>query len=579
LASVIYNKNRFKHTHDNTTLNQDDKFAFGLLERSVKEGYLNSKKLLGDFYYFGYGVAIDYKKSLQNHIDYANTQDGQENFRAGVEYYDNKKYNSQGWNIALVYITKASNLKKNINAQKFLFDTFYSGQNTAPFIKEIGELHKALADQKSDNENMDAGIRYFYRWRNPLTGLVYLHRAANQENPVALRILGDLYCYGNNVDKNYDKAKELHKLSSIQLSSRECFRIGESYYKGTRLFTKNHEIAFIYSNESITKDNYNTWRYLDDTYSFGDVVEIDEVKALRLHEIFAATLGEDNLIYVGQSYYSKEYYSIAAIYLTKIKRKDPAILRSLGDMYYYGKDIEKNYEKALWCHKVSANLLIQKLNCRIGLEYFNTTYKSKPNVKTGLIYINKAINQSSSTAARFIADKYYYGDDGIDKDHVKALEFYKTSAGCQDEYDNFRTGKDYYEGNGNYKKNTTVGLIYLNKAAFDRSYPEALQYLGDLFFYSDDGTDKDQAKAPEFHTMLADCLDGSDNFGKGRGYYEGKGDIKKNPIIGYIYISKALDEGCGHSSWYFKDIYYFGEAYEKYSKIGLDLRMTLENNI
>jgi TPR repeat protein len=320
LASVIYNKNRFKHTHEKSTLNQDDKFAFGLLERSVKEGYLNSKKLLGDFYYFGYGVAIDYKKNLQNHIDYANAQDGQENFRAGVEHYDSKKYNSQGWNIALVYITKASN-QKNINAQKLLFDTFYSGQNTTPFIKEIEELYKALADQQSDNENIDAGIRYLYRWRNPLAGLVYLHRAADQENPVALRILGDLYCYGNNVDKGHDKAKELQKSSSIQLSSRECFRIGKGYYKGSKLLTKNHEIAFIYLNESITKGNYETGRHLDDTYFPEDVVEIDEVKELQLHEIFAVTPGEDNLIYVGQSYFSKEYYSIAAIYLTKIKRR------------------------------------------------------------------------------------------------------------------------------------------------------------------------------------------------------------------------------------------------------------------
>jgi TPR repeat protein len=160
-------------------------------------------------------------------------------------------------------------------------------------------------------------------------------------------------------------------------------------------------------------------------------------------------------------------------------------------MYHYGKGIEKNYEKALWCHKVSANLSKQELNYRIGLEYFNTTYKPKPNVETGLIYINEAINQGSSTATRFIADKYYYDDDVIEEDHVKALEFYTMLADCQNGYHNFSAGKDYYEGNGDYKKNTAVGLIYLNTAAFDQYYYKALQYLGDLFLYGDDSTDED----------------------------------------------------------------------------------------
>jgi TPR repeat protein len=184
--------------------------------------------------------------------------------------------------------------------------------------------------------------------------------------------------------------------------------------------------------------------------------------------------------------------------MTKIKDNDPTTLRHLGNMYYEGKGVEKNHEKAIWCHKVSANLLVKELNYRIGLEYYcNVTYESKPKVEVGLIYINEAINQGYSTATRFMAEKYYHGNNNIDKDQVKALKVHKMLADRKNGPENFSLGKEYYNGHGDLQKNTTIGLNYLNTAALDKNYSTALQYLGDLFFYGDDGIDEDQKKSIE----------------------------------------------------------------------------------
>lgn len=65
---------------------------------------------------------------------------------------------------------------------------------------------------------------------------------------------------------------------------------------------------------------------------------------------------------------------------------------------------------------------------------------------------------------------------------------------------------------------------------------------------------------------------------QGNNYYKGFLHPKKNQIIGFIYISKALDKGHSRSRRSLNDIYYFGEAYEKYPKIGLDLIMILRDN-
>jgi TPR repeat protein len=213
---------------------------------------------------------------------------------------------------------------------------------------------------------------------NPLVGLIYLQRVAGLENPTALQILGDIYYYSNNVNKNHKKAKELHKSSSSQLSGEKCFRIWKRYYIGSKNFTKYHEIAFIYLNAFITKG-----------------------------------------------------YRLTA-------------LRYFGIMYYEGENVEKNHEKAIWYYKDSAGFLTREMNYRIGLEYFNGSNQSKKNIEAGLIHINESIDQGSSIATRFIADKYYYGDNDIEKDQAKALKLHKTSATRSYHSSNFELGKEYY---------------------------------------------------------------------------------------------------------------------------------------
>ncbi|KAI8883478.1 HCP-like protein, partial [Backusella circina FSU 941] len=423
LGSVFYNKIHSDNPHNNF-INQTNEFAFNFLQKSLKNENPKLKKLIGDMYNFGYGVEADHEKSLQYHIDWANNQDGQANFRTGQEYY-NAEENST---IGLMYIIKAANQKNN-DAQRFLYDVVPNLQNNATYIKKEEELHKIFADLQSDSENLDVGLMYYYGigniGRRHLVGVIYLQRAATQANQVAQRILGDIYYYGFGVEKSQEKAKELHKSASSQLSGIECSRIGQSYFLGSKCFKENHEIAYIYLTESIKKGNYEAGRYLGDIYFSGDVVEVDKEKALELHENYANALSEASLIIIGPTYYDKQWYSIAAIYLKKTTQTDPTVCRYLGNMYYYGKGAELNQEKALKLHGLSAGLSTKAKNYNIGLDYFNGSGQTNKCVDIGLIYINEAINQGYSTAERFIGDKYYYGCDSLQKNQEKALELHR----------------------------------------------------------------------------------------------------------------------------------------------------------
>ncbi|KAI8881899.1 hypothetical protein K501DRAFT_274152 [Backusella circina FSU 941] len=128
-----------------------------------------------------------------------------------------------------------------------------------------------------------------------------------------------------------------------------------------------------------------------------DTVELVEGKVLELHEIFANTQLEANLI-----------------------------------------NVKKNQEKVFWFHNLSAELLTKVMNYNFGLDYFNGSEQTNKNVIIGLIRINEAIKQGYSAAKRFISEKYYYGYDSLKKDQEKALKLYKALVDRNDAYGSFK---------------------------------------------------------------------------------------------------------------------------------------------
>jgi hypothetical protein len=216
------------------------------------------------------------------------------------------------------------------------------------------------------------------------------------------------------------------------------------------------------------------------------------------------------------------------------------------------------------------------MNDRIGLEYFNGSNQSNKNIEAGLIHINEAIAQGSSTATRFIADKYYYGDNDIQKDQAKALELHKTLAARWFSDDNFRIGKKYYEGSKELKKNSTIGLIYLNTAAFYQKNSNAIKYLGDLLYYSN-SNHKDQAEASKLYKTLERRY-WVHYYDQGRKeYYESFTDSKKNSTVGLIYLNTAaFDQNDSDALKYLGNLFYYGndDIHEDQAK-ALELYKTL----
>jgi FOG: TPR repeat, SEL1 subfamily len=169
--------------------------------------------------------------------------------------------------------------------------------------------------------------------------------------------------------------------------------------------------------------------------------------------------------------------------------------------------------------------------------------------------------------ARLLAQYYYYGDGGIERDMNKAIEYYEEALELGSSIVATYLSTIYLNGEGvekDYKKALNYALkaaedgdgkgmviagnIYLNGFGVDVDYTKALEYfqaaadvdeplgynyLGDLYF-NGYGVEQDYAKAVEYYEKAVemDCAQACLNLG--RMYYEGLGvqkDLAKTKVI------------------------------------------------
>jgi TPR repeat protein len=606
LSENIFNDDFvLKYMVNSYELEKDAEARILEISREINQGFSATAQFIADKYYYGDDVIVkDQVKSMKIHNILFNHINGHEAFYIGKKYYQGSKY-LKNTTIGLIYLNIAAFDKYFPAAFRFLGDLFYYGDSDTDKDKDKGlDFHEVSAELDWCFNIVDIGKKYYkgseYLKKNTTVGLIYLNAAAfDRDSSDTLRFLGDLFYYGDSdTDKDEDKGLELHTMLANRINTSEALRIGRAYYEGLDYkspvpFKKNTTIGFIYLNiAAFAKSSPKVLRYLGDLFYYGDNdTDKDQVKALEFHARSANRISAFENFRIGESYYEgllynssvpfKKNATIGLIYLkTAYDKRSPEALRYLGDLFYYGdNDTDKDKVKALEFHARSANRINASEALRIGREYYeglnyNSSVPFKKNATIGLIYLNiaafdksspEAFDKSSPAALRYLGDLFYYGDSDTDKDKDKGLELHKTSAKLDWCFNIVDIGKKYYKGSEYLKKNTTIGLIYLNTAAFDRGSDDTLRYLGDLFYYGDSDSDKDNDKGLELHTKLANRITAFENFRIGESYYEGLcyGGFKylKNTTIGLIYLNTAaFDKNSPAALRYLGDLFFNGDS-------------------
>lgn len=364
--------------------------------------------------------------------------------------------------------------------------------------------------------------------------------------------LGDVYYFGNGVERDYNKAFDIYEQAAMQGDMDAQYRLGDMYFNGEGV-EQNYEKAFEWYKKSAALGNLFAQDLLRDTalmnsigekFYKGDGVVHDYGKAFQWYEKAAVQGDTEAQNKVGEMYYHgigvmQDYKKAFELYQQSADQGNISAQYNLGQLFYKGDGIERDYEKAfLWYKKAAeqgdaeAQNKIGEMYCKgIGVrqDYEKALKWYTKSAKQGNVYAKKKCNNSSWLKS--IGDKYYNGDC-IEQDYNKAFLWYKKAAVQGDTEAQYKLGYMYQYGDG-------VGRDYENS-----------------FMWYNKSAEQGNASAKQ------KCRDTGWLKSVGEAYYKGEG-VVQNFKLAFRWYEKAAEQGDVEAQNKVGDMYYHGEGVEK----------------
>lgn len=318
----------------------------------------------------------------------------------------------------------------NDEAQYILAKMYRYGKGTEKNERKALEWYEKAAEQGNSDAQFDLGS--IYRTGNSVglraieknneKSVTWYKKAAELGSAKAQRVLGNMYMKGERIEKDYKKAMEWYIKAAEgedEYIARECQAwIGYMYYSGKGA-EKNAEEALEWYKKSV--DGY-------DGLLFGGVIHSvivymyeegetkrDIKKALELYERAAEKGHAQVQINVAQLYDGIDDYMNTTTTLRKVIDRDPkkamewlkkaaaqgdvVALSTIGDKYYFGIGVEKDYAMAfLFCEKAAEKGSFSDL-MRLA-EMYEKGVGVRRNIEAALYWYRKAAERGADDAEK-----------------------------------------------------------------------------------------------------------------------------------------------------------------------------------
>ena len=459
---------------------QDYSKARYYYELSANQNNSDAFDCLGNIYYNGRGVKVDYQKAKEYYEIAAQSNNSDALFSLGFLYYAGKGCKTD-YTKAKYYYEKAAELN-NSNA-----------------LNGLGNIYSRGLCVLQDNKK----------------ALEYYILAAKYNNSMALLNLGNIFLEGKLVKQDINKALDLYERSGNLGNMKGYIAIGNYYYCG-KCTEADYKKAFEYYKKAADNNDADGLNMIGFMYDKGKGVDIDYMEAKRYYEMAIKFNHQSALNNLGKLYYNgdgmpKDYLKAKQLFEQSVKLGNERACVLLGKLYLDG--VEKDCLKAIELfEKVAdkyslASYLIGNLyfegkdvkpNYQKAKEYFIQSFKNKNNdagFKLGLIYLYGLGTERDYKEAikyfmkiRNVNSLFYLGlifenGKGVTIDVEKAINFYKQSIEIEKEnyimeysqgWVNEIRNNDYYRASQN-----NLGLLYL----FEKNDHEmAISYIKESSF-------------------------------------------------------------------------------------------------
>lgn len=171
----------------------------------------------------------------------------------------------------------------------------------------------------------------------------------------------------------------------------------------------------------------------------------------------------------------------------------------LGEMYFYGRCVEKNYQKAFEFYKISAEFGVTNAQCSLGYLYRNGL-GTKINLDSAFVWYKIAAGLGSDLGQNNLGYMYLNGY-GTEKNYDQALYWFRKATEQNNARAQCNLGYMYYKGYGVDKDLIQANFWY--KKAADQGNAQAQYNLGFNYEYGE-GVEKDLKEAILWYQKAAD---------------------------------------------------------------------------
>mgnify|MGYP004455689175 CR=1 FL=1 len=222
--------------------------AFKLCKKAAVAGNPRAQDNLAYYYQKGIGCKVDTKKALEWYEKAVVSGYGPAAFVLGYYYQEGNGITVKDAASAYNYYKIGADLGDR-NAMSALADCYLKGRGTAYDIDKGLSMHKALAEDETDGwESFRIGsyycysADYYYYCSNrkqpdkslldPVEGMKWFRKSAQQNNHDAMEALGELYLYGKDVAMNKQEAVKWFLKAADLGNDQAMWNLGRCYEKG-----------------------------------------------------------------------------------------------------------------------------------------------------------------------------------------------------------------------------------------------------------------------------------------------------------------------------------------------------------
>lgn len=406
--------------------------AYKFFKKATEKGNVKAIFELGEMYFYGNGVSINHEKAFYYFFKAAELNLPEAQFELS-KCYENGDGVEKNYEMGIKWL-KCSAEGNFVTAQEILAIHYDDGLYMDKDKKEALKWYMRAAEKGSAFSQYIVGFKYQIGegvYKDEKQAVRWYMKAANNNHVDAQYNLA--LCYDNGIGINKDKKIAIYWY--IKSAEQGCIeaqnKLGIYYFNGEEV-EKDLSIAFDYFKKAAEKGNAESEFYMGTFYFKGLYVNQDKMKAIEWYQK-AADHGDSRaesvmafLYYEGQLV-KRNYTKSYNLFLHAAKQKNITAIRNLGVFYEKGIYVDKNYNEAEKYYKEAI-----KYGDESAKEYLKNLYlrikEEKISVDTNLIkeYEEKARN--GDIEAQYKLGSCYENGEGVDKDFIKAADWYRKAA-------------------------------------------------------------------------------------------------------------------------------------------------------